>query len=270
MPYEHELEVALAAAAKAGELILSEYATFAAIPNAPANISTAVDLASQEVILLHLREHFPDDSLCAEEATGTLGAAPAGRGRLWVVDPIDGTRGFVKKNGQFSVMIGLIADGAVVLGVVLEPGAGRFTFATAGGGCWQRHGGEGDQPCRVRETASLSDAILTQSHSKPGVPSEAVRRLAPRTVIETYSAGIKLAQVARGEADLYVNTAGFKDWDVCAGQLLVEEAGGVVTDLRGEPLRYGAPGFRQSHGLIAANPALHAEVVKRYNSPTSP
>jgi 3'(2'), 5'-bisphosphate nucleotidase len=91
-----------------------------------------------------------------------------------------------------------------------------------------------------------------------------VRELGVARVAETYSAGVKLARVARGEADLYVNSyTSFHDWDVCAGDLLVSEAGGTVTGLGGEALRYGLPGAWQRHGLLATNGLLHEAALKR-------
>ena len=103
---------------------------------------------------------------------------------------------------------------------------------------------------------------MVQSHTKAGKASWPVEALRPARVIETYSAGVKLARVARGEADVYVNTyAEFHDWDIAAGHILVEEAGGRATGLGGEPLRYGEPGAWQRHGLIAANPALLARCL---------
>ena len=91
-----------------------------------------------------------------------------------------------------------------------------------------------------------------------------VAKLQPATVIETYSAGIKLARVARGEADIYVNSyAGFHDWDACAGDILVREAGGKVTLFDGQPITYGRSEPKPRSGFVACNAALHAEVVKR-------
>src|SRR5206468_2382783 len=93
-------------------------------------------------------------------------------------------------------------------------------------------------------------------------PTGPVKTLNPAKVIETYSAGIKLALVARGEADLYVNTYdAFHDWDICAGQILVEEAGGKVSGLRGEELHYGLPGAWQRHGVLATNGILHSSAL---------
>jgi 3'(2'), 5'-bisphosphate nucleotidase len=267
MPYERELAAALEAARQAGRLILEAYAGFQAIPNARADISTETDRQSQECILQHLHRLFPRDALCAEERTPTLAAGGAGP-RAWVVDPIDGTRGFARKNGEFSVMVGLLEEGWPVLGVVLEPVLDRWTCAVRGGGCWSGRGDDTPVRCRVSSTADLAAAVLTQSHTKDTArPSRAVRILAPAKVVETYSAGIKLALVARGEVAMYVNDyPTFHDWDVCAGHILVDEAGGTVTGLKGEALRYGNPGSAQHIGLLASNAVLHEAALKQMNS----
>src|SRR5215210_4863036 len=104
----------------------------------------------------------------------------------------------------------------------------------------------------------------TQCWSKPGQPTRPVQALAPASVIETYSGGVKLALVARGEADVYANTyEAFYDWDICAGHVLVTEAGGTVTDLAGNPIVYQAADFSQRKGLLATNGPLHAECVRK-------
>jgi 3'(2'), 5'-bisphosphate nucleotidase len=256
-PYERELSVALEAARLAGIAILRHYAAFERIEDAPADISTIADREAQEIILQHLHAAFTADAFCAEEQTPTLAGILHSGPRLWIVDPIDGSRGFAKKNGEFSVMIAFGEHGLVGVGVVYEPTKARLTQAMRGCGCWARDGDGEPRRCRVSGTTDSARCSLIQSHSKPGKPSWPVEVLKPAKVIETYSAGVKLAQVARGEADVYVNTyAEFHDWDIAAGHLLVEEAGGRATGLKGETLRYGEPGAWQRHGLIAANPEL--------------
>jgi 3'(2'), 5'-bisphosphate nucleotidase len=265
MPYEHELAAALEATRRAGEALRESYEGFKAIPDAPASISTDADRMAQEIILAHLRKEFPADAFCAEEETPALAASAHIGPRLWVVDPIDGTRGFARKNGEFSVMVGFVENGTLGAGVVLEPAQGRLTYAVRGGGCWRRDGSGEAVRCRVSEVPRLEEATLTQSRpSDPAKKSRVVGLLTPRRVVQTYSAGIKLALVARGEADLYANTYdAFHDWDICAGQILVEEAGGTVTGLKGEVLRYGLPGAWQRSGLLATNGPLHEEALKR-------
>src|SRR4051812_14688557 len=127
MSYEHELAAARAAADKAAAVIMEMYGRFEAIADAPASITTAADRESQEVILQELSRVFPTDAFRAEEATPTLERLPGTGPSLWVIDPIDGTRGFARKNGEFSVMIALVAGGEPVVGVVLEPATGLCT-----------------------------------------------------------------------------------------------------------------------------------------------
>jgi len=263
--YESELEVALDAVRQAARYLLKEYAQFHPIADAPANISTEADQRSQEIILAHIRAHFPKDALCAEEPTESLRDASYTGPRLWIVDPIDGTRGFARKNGEFSVMVGFVDEGVIRVGVVAQPTEARITYAVKGQGCWRLDGAEpAPHKCRVTLVRELSQAALTQSRSRPGQPSPYVDALRPARVIESYSAGIKLALVARGEADVYLNTYNtFHDWDICAGQILVTEAGGIVTGTRGEELQYGLPGAWQRHGLLASNGKIHDEAIAR-------
>jgi 3'(2'), 5'-bisphosphate nucleotidase len=262
-----ELSAAIEAAERAGELIRKEYESFTAIPDAPASITTHVDRAAQELILRHLRDRFPVDALCAEEGTPALEGVPSSGARTWVVDPIDGTRGFARKTGQFSVMIGLLIEGQPVLGVVLEPAVDRCTYAWTGGGCWTRTGDGTSVLCSVSTRPTLSGCVLVQSWAKPGQPTRPVQTLSPGQVIETYSGGVKLAMVARGEADVYANTyEKFFDWDICAGHVLVKEAGGQVTDLSGEPLVYQAEDFGQTRGLLATNGHIHTATVRRLSA----
>jgi 3'(2'), 5'-bisphosphate nucleotidase len=265
MNYAKELQVALHAAALAKQLILERYAHFRAIPNAPAQLTTETDRESQETILQSIRQAFPADALRAEEKTSTLEQAAGSGPRLWIVDPIDGTRGFARKNGEFSVMVAFVNAGQAVLGVVSEPARARLTYAVRGGGCWrQDNPKEAPERCRVTATAELRQMVVTQSHSRdPGRPSARITALGPARVIETYSAGIKLALVARGEADLYLNTYdACRDWDVCAGQVLVEEAGGRVTDLEGVVPRYSEHGGSLVRGLLASNGLLHPAALE--------
>jgi len=259
MPFEMELAAVLSAAEAAGRLILDHYERFEPIPDAPSNISTETDRAAQELILQSVRRTFPSDALSAEEKTVTLTAAPKIGPRLWIVDPIDGTRGFARKNGEFAVMIAFIEEAIMRVGVVLEPVGWKVTYAWQGGGCWRIVGAAGEKKrCRVGVAQQLSAATLTQSRSKLAKESPVVAKLRPAKVIETYSAGVKLAQVAVGEADIYANVyPEFHDWDICAGHILVEEAGGRVTTLNGEAILYGREGASQRGGVLASNGLLH-------------
>jgi 3'(2'), 5'-bisphosphate nucleotidase len=264
--YDIELQTALEAADQASKAILEQYAEFQAIPNAPANITTDVDRLAQSIILKIVQGRFPQDAFCAEETTAA-GTKVAGSGpRLWVIDPIDGTRGFARKNNEFSVMIAFVEHGVIAVGVVQEPAQRRLTYAVHGGGCWRHDGGhEKPKQCHVSTVNELTEATLVQSRSRdPGKQTEEARKLRPARIVETYSAGIKLAMVARGDVDLYVNNyTAMHDWDVCAGDILVTEAGGIVTGLRGEKLQYGTEGAWQRFGLLASNGKLQEAALQR-------
>jgi 3'(2'), 5'-bisphosphate nucleotidase len=261
MPYEAELKAALDAVERTRPVILEAYAKFQPIPDAAASIALPIDRQTQEMLLQDLSRAFPEDAFCAEEETptlATLAGVGSGRERVWVIDPIDGTRGFAMKNDEFSVMVGLLDGSAVAVGVVLEPVRGRLTYAVRGGGCWRRDGGEAVR-CAVNSSAELAGATVTLSRSGTGKKrSPYLDALGEVKLLPAYSAGLKLALVARGEAALYLNTyPNFNDWDICAGQILVEEAGGRVSTLTGEPVQYGGGRLSQRNGLLASNTRLH-------------
>jgi 3'(2'), 5'-bisphosphate nucleotidase len=260
MPYENELSTALEAARRAGQAVMEEYLHFRRIVDAPASISTAADRVSQETILYLLHSAFPHDALCAEETAALLANVPETGARQWIVDPIDGSRGFARKNREFSIMIAFVENRGIALGVVLEPAKKRLTYAVRGGGCWKQDDSAAEaSPCRVTAISDLLKATLVQSHSQnPDQASPEIKALRPARIVETYSAGIKLAMVARGEVDLYLNTYAIShDWDICAGHILVDEAGGKVTGLGGQELSYGLPGVQQRHGVLASNGRVH-------------
>ncbi|MCS6977778.1 MAG: 3'(2'),5'-bisphosphate nucleotidase CysQ [Gemmatales bacterium] len=260
MDYAAELEAARNAAIRAGHEILKLYESFEAIADAPADISTEADRRSQEVILETLTRAFPNDAFCAEETGVGLSGLRREGPRLWIIDPIDGSRGFAKKLGEFSVMIGLVERYQVRLGLVLEPARKRMTFAIKGEGCWTADG-ELDAvqeiaPCHVSPVERWEEARLVRSHSEKHLTNEMTQKL--KRLDYTYSAGIKMAMVARGEVDLYLSSyTGFNSWDVCAGHILVEEAGGRVTDAHGQPITYRQDGSGRIIGTVATNGFLH-------------
>lgn len=259
MPFRSELQAALIAAQRAAEVILEQYRDRDAMADAPASISTSTDRESQETILKSLSEQFPSDAYRAEEATPSLSRLRTAGSRMWIIDPIDGTRGFAKKNGQFSVMIALVVDGEAVVGVVHEPALRRVTYAEKSAGCWRHDDNAEPVSVRVSSNRERDPLTLTQSHTKPGrPPTVAVQSLKPAGILETYSAGIKLAQVARGEADIYAcEYDAMNDWDIAAGHILVTEAGGRVSMSDGRELVFGRENPLQVGQLVATNGWIH-------------
>jgi 3'(2'), 5'-bisphosphate nucleotidase len=251
-----DLDAALQSARLAGREIMRLYASFEAMAHAPVDISTEADKRSQETILDALAARYPNDAFCAEENTAGLHSLARSGGRLWVIDPIDGSRGFAMKNGQFSVMIGLVLEGRIELGVVFEPVLDRCTWAVRGQGCWSASGEASPKRHQTSSTVRLEECSLVRSHSERGaIPCS--------RQIGTYSAGIKLAMVARAEADLYVSTYNkFHSWDLCAGHILVEEAGGSVSNRHGQPIAYKEDGGGLVDGTVASNGPLHAAALQ--------
>ncbi|MCS7159373.1 MAG: inositol monophosphatase family protein [Gemmatales bacterium] len=255
-----DLAVARQAAEAAAEIILVHYQSMEAVEWAPPEVTTVADRVAQDCILEYLAQHFPHDAFYAEEKTPVLTRLRHQGERLWIVDPIDGTRGFVLKNGEFAILIGLVEHGEAVLGLVLEPAEQRSTWALRGQGCWtSRAGADSAQRCAVSTTAELSRARLVRSRGDRGSSAKSLLPVAEE--VSCYSAGRKLAMLARGEVDIYASLyPGFHVWDVCAGEVLVCEAGGVFTDACGQPVRYSEP-HRPVHGILAANPNLYDQAL---------
>ena len=159
MTLTSELREALLAARIAGDFVRAEYESFVPIPDAPAQISTHADTGAQEIILKHLMAAFPGDGFCAEEST-LLKSMAVNPERVWVIDPIDGTRGFAMKNGEFSVMIGLTVNKKSVLGVVLEPIQDRVTYAVLNKGCFVVRGEEPPVRCHVSTCATDRKSVV--------------------------------------------------------------------------------------------------------------
>lgn len=266
MRLDSELSVAMLAIRKAGALVLEMYALFERIDDAPADISTAADKASQESIFCDLHAAFPNDHLCGEETTAKPNVDRPASHRTWIVDPIDGTRGFAQKNDEFSIMIALVDSGEVLLGIVHEPAIDRMTYAVSGQGCWLRQPVDAEpRKCTVSATDDLSRSVLSMSRSQGALGrQQLLTAFGAARAVETFSAGIKLAQVACGETDLYLGDyLTLKDWDVCAGHILVKESGGTVTNVDGRPIQYDGSGKSLGgRGILATNGALHRAALQ--------
>ena len=198
---------------------------------------TEADVAAQRVIDAGLRSLTPQWPMLGEESAPEVFAQRRSWPILWLVDPLDGTREFVKRNGEFSVNIALVEDGEPVLGVVSAP-ARAVLYAAARGCGALRRGSDGActrihvqlpacEPLRVLGSRSFGDAKLDRK----------LEQLGPQLRISLGSA-LKFGLLAEGGGDLYVRRGPTSEWDTAAGQAVVLEAGGCVVDLRGRPLRY--------------------------------
>lgn len=264
-----DLDTLCAIATEAGQAILQIYASdFQVDYKGPGDPVTDADRAANELICERLRAHFPGAAIVAEESPEEAYLDYRRSPRVFFVDPLDGTREFVARNGQFVVMIGLLEESTVTLGVVYAPATDTLWFGSPELGAYRRDSDGSEQSIRVGAVLEPAEARVTISRSRRSEPlSEALRRIAPRVVSPMGSAGLKGSLVADATADAYlaIGAAG-KHWDACAIEALVVAAGGRVSDARGQPLDYRAPSMELEHGLLVSNPSLHRALLARLSA----
>ncbi len=262
-----DLELAAAAAVEGGAAARPFYRDddMGIRQKGPSDPVTEADHAANEAILAVLRGGGGSDTIRSEESAPLEGDAGAAR-RLWVVDPLDGTKEFIARNGEFAMMVGLAVDGAARLGAVLMPDPGRLYVGLAGGGAWAADvtwAGEGDTngfdavvgpfgPLRL--PSARPDVLrMARSRSHPDPLITAVGDGLGAESVLSGSVGVKCALIAEGRADVYVHPVPFlKEWDTCAPEAVLRGAGGRVTDCAGRPLTYGKRDPAQPHGIFAA------------------
>jgi 3'(2'), 5'-bisphosphate nucleotidase len=235
----------------------------------PGDPVTDADREANALICGRLAAEFPGAAIVAEESAAELYAGYREHSHIFFVDPLDGTREYVAKNGQFVVMIGLVVGDVATLGVVYAPTTGTLWCGERGVGAFRVGPDGSEQPIRVSDVAKPEDARVTVSRSRR---SERLKRtllgLGARQVVPMGSAGLKGALVAEADVDGYValGVAG-KFWDACAMDALVSAAGGRVSDLAGKPFDYRAGELELTRGVLAANPLLHDAFRQRLDDP---
>ncbi|MFO7156550.1 MAG: 3'(2'),5'-bisphosphate nucleotidase CysQ [Pseudomonadota bacterium] len=257
--FRKELEVARRLAREAGALILEVGRRGYAVEEKPAGGGpvTEADLRANDLIERGLREAFPGDGVVTEESR----ARDEGAARCWYVDPLDGTKEFIRGNGQFAVHIGLAVEGRARLGVVYQPASDRLWAGVVGGPCFLEEGGE-------RRTVHVSAAdpssiVLAVSRSHPMRRLDLLAsELGIEKVVRYGSVGLKCAMVAEGAAHLYVHpSARSYRWDACAPEAVVRAAGGVLVDLAGNPYRYGEGELQNRRGILVCSRELLPAVL---------
>lgn len=234
-------------AIEAGAAIMQIYASdFAVEVKADSSPVTEADQRAEAVILAGLKALTPDVPIVAEEEVAAGRVPQIAGSDFWLVDPLDGTREFVNRNGEFTVNIALIRDGAPVLGVVHIP-AQEETFLAAGPGAVTRRRGQGaPEPIAARPApAEGLTVMVSRSHLSP----ETEEFLKDIAVHERKDAGssLKFCRLAEGAADLYPRLGRTMEWDTAAGHAVLACAGGSVSRLDGGRLFYGKPGFENPH-----------------------
>lgn len=257
-----EIEIAKELAVRAGTILMKHYSEGPAVDwKGTASPVTAADRSAGAFLVEELRRQFPEDGiLCEEEADKS---APLTQRRIWVIDPMDGTKQFINRLGEFAVMIGMAVDGIATLGVVYQPTMDKLYVAASGMGAFLVQG-QTTRPLRVspESDASAMTIALSRSHNSPPV-EQICQRLGVRESIRTGSIGIKVGLICEGRAHLYLHTQeGPSQWDTCAPEAILREAGGRMTDLSNNSLRYDPPGLRHVNGVIASSGAIHNRIVE--------
>lgn len=255
----------LIAAREASRLILEVYAgDFQVDYKSPSDPVTLADRLANDAICEHLQQAFPGVPIVAEESDPETYANFRNSERILFVDPLDGTREFVAKNGEFVVMIGLVEGDHAKHGVVLAPTRGVAWLGSVGVGAWSVDANGVRHPVSPRARSALAGTRVVTSRSQRSLDLDARLRAARVAEIAPLgSAGLKAACVAAGEADAYaaLGSAG-RRWDVCAPEALLHAAGGVFTDARGARFDYRAPDLTNLQGIAATSPGLHGELVR--------
>ncbi len=263
--YSTELSVAQELALEAGRIILQHYAGDLSVGikdhNEPV---TQADKDSNEYLTTELARLFPDDGILAEESTDS--ADRLAKKRVWLVDPLDGTKEFIGKIGQFAVMVALAVEGRPVMGIVYQPTTETMFYAEKGQGAFVNRGGTKTRLAvsKIEHIAEMA-MVVSRSHRSPLVT--AIRdELGIKKDIGSGSVGLKVGLLAERTCDLYIHpNSKTKEWDTCAPEIILEEAGGKMTDCWGEPLLYNKEDVFNSKGFVASNDRAHDAIIHAMN-----
>jgi 3'(2'), 5'-bisphosphate nucleotidase len=260
---ERELLVARLAAREAGKVILAHYgaADLAVQTKADSSPVTEADQAANDLLISRIRAAFPDDGLLSEETPDD--GTRFSRRRVWIIDPLDGTRDFLAQTGDFCVHVGLAIDHQAVVGVVYQPVKDALYFARKGGGAFLEAGGE---TRRLAASARTQPGDLRVGISRLN-PDEGLGKclaasgLAPRAV--QMGASVKHMALARGDLDGVLNLSqSEQEWDTCAPEVVLTEAGCKVTDGDGNPFRYNQKDLFRRRGSVASNGQCHPFMLR--------
>jgi 3'(2'), 5'-bisphosphate nucleotidase len=264
----HELTIAQAIAREAGAAVMKFYVGEFTVENKIyadryAEPVTEADRLANRMIVERLRREFPDDGVLAEESADETDRV--GKDRVWMVDPIDGTSGFIDRNGDFAVQIGLTVGGQSQVGVVYQPAQGLMFSAVSGGGAWMQPDGGEPRRATVSALSDLRQMRLAASRShRSSRMGLVVKALEVRDEVQRGSVGVKVGLIVDRQCDLYVHLSPLtKLWDTCGPEVILHEAGGQLTDLFGRPLRYDGPFIENRNGLVASNAVAHQQIIRR-------
>ncbi|QQS42773.1 MAG: hypothetical protein IPM63_07535 [Acidobacteriota bacterium] len=257
--FERELETALALARDAGAAIMKIYdegfeVEEKFITETYSEPVTLADKTASTIIVRGIADEFPDDAVLSEEEPDDV-ARRLASSRVWIVDPLDGTKGFTEKMGDFAVQIGLVENGVPRIGVVYQPIGKRMFYARKGGGAYLSENGSEGERLSVSDLTDFEEMTIavSRSHRSPRM-SRIIEHYGFANEFRHGSVGLKVGFIARQLADIYIHLSPYtKYWDTAAPQAIIEEAGGTLTDIFGNRIDYTLKDVRNHNGILSTN-----------------
>jgi len=266
--FDREIKVACELAREAGAILMAHYHSPFLVEqkiNALQEIEevTAADREANDLIVHRLLTEFPDDGILAEESKDTERRLE--KERVWLIDPMDGTKNFIQRDGDFAVQIGLAVAGQVVAGVVYQPERDKLYRASRGEGAWIENKDTAPRRMSVSRRINAREMVLASSRSHRSPRMERVVNLIGfKSEVRRGSVGVKIGLITEQQADIYLHLSpSTKQWDTCAPEIILREAGGRLTDLFGQPLRYNGVRIDNRNGIVATNGAAHDMVIEK-------
>lgn len=258
---EELLQQAIKLVKKAGEEVMKIYCRdFSIQEKEDRSPVTEADFASEKIIL----QGLPGRGFAILSEETKADNSWLQKDKVWFVDPLDGTLDFIQKTGEFSIMLGLVAKREPVLGVVYQPTTDKLYFAQKGRGAFVQEGRGSPKKLQVSEISDFQGArvILSRNHCTQA-QLDFVKQAGFGSVKQAGSAGLKIGLIADNRAEAYFTVSDkTHQWDTAAGEIIIKEAGGIITDLKGENLVYCQEPTNHLHGLLVCNKALYPKVLQ--------
>ena len=255
-----ELEVLKVAIKEAGKIVMRFYDNPEIHYKEDESPVTEADLAAEKFLMNALSSFgYP---FLSEETEDDLGRLKSNR--VWIMDPLDGTQGFIQKTGEFSIMVGLVENGRPILGAVYQPIDKKLFYAEKGKGAFLEIDGGEAQKMKVNETKNPQEArmVVSKNHLKP--KDERVGEILKVTeFFKSSSNGVKINKIAQKKADFFINTTDkMGEWDFCSPEIILTEAGGKMTNINKKELIYNKKNPKMIGGLVASNGKFHDKIVE--------
>lgn len=259
------LQLAQKAALEAGEKIMELYGEVKAQKKADDSPVTKADLLSNQTIIeiLTTDSDFP---ILSEESADDSNRLQ--KDAVWVIDPLDGTKDFIQQTDEFSLMIGLVYQGKSVVGVVYNPAKGDLYYASDTQGAWFKSANQPPQPISVSKQKDFQNfRMLVSRNHLLELEQNVASNLGIKNLIPCGSAGYKTALIARGQAEVYMNTSDKTwEWDICAADIIIKEAGGAISDMKGQEIIYNKKNPRNIHGFVISSGKGHEKIISALNA----